>query len=46
MGRKTVSQKLCMQDLGKTLLHIVDLKKWSSNEKLDYKQNLIKTIEH
>ena len=35
-----------MQDLEKTPLHIVDLRKLSPNEKLDYKQNLIKTIRH
>ena len=46
MGGKIVSQKLRMQDLGKTPLHIVDLRKLSPNEKLDYKQNLIKTIGH
>ena len=44
MGDKIVAQKLRMQDLGKTPLHIVDLRKLSFNKKLDYKQNLINTI--
>jgi len=46
MGGKIVAQRLRMQDLGKTPLHIVDLRKLSPNEKLDYKQNLINTIGH
>ena len=41
-----MAQRLRMQDLGKTPLHIVDLRKLSPNEKLDYKQNLINTIGH
>ena len=46
MGDKTVSQKLRIQDLGKTPLHILDLRKLSPNEIIKYKQNLINTIRH
>ena len=46
MGGKIVAQRLRIYDLGKTPLHIVDLRKLSPNEKLDYKQNLINTIGH
>ncbi len=46
MGRKIVDQRLRMQDLGKTPLHIVDLRKLPPNEKIDYKQNVINTIGH
>lgn len=46
MGGKIVDQRLRMEDLGKTPLHIVDLRKLSPNEKIDSKQNLINTIGH
>ena len=46
MGGKIVDQRLRMQDLGKTPLHIVDLRKLPPNEKIDYKQNVINTIGH
>lgn len=46
MGSKIVDQRLRMQALVKTPLHIVDLRKLSSNKKLDYKQNVINIIRH
>lgn len=46
MGGKIMNQRLRIQDLGKTPLHIVDLRKLSPNQRLDYKQNLINRIGH
>ena len=44
MGAKIIQQKLRMENLGKTPLHIVDLRKLSAKERIDYKQNLVNVI--
>ena len=46
LGKKILEQRIRIQRYQKNPLHIVDLRKLSPNEKLDYKQNLIKTIGH
>ena len=46
LGGKIVDQRFRMKKLGKTPLHIVDLRKLSSNERVDYKENVINAIGH
>lgn len=46
MGGKIVKQRSRMQGLGKIPLHLVDLRKLSPNERVEYKENVINTIGH
>ena len=46
MGEKIQEQRFRMRALGKTPLHIVDLRKLSLNQRMNYQQNIINTIGH
>ena len=46
MGGKIVKQRSRMQGLGKIPLHVVDLRKLSPNERVEYKENVINAIGH
>ena len=46
MGKKIQEQRYRMRSLGKTPLHIVDLRKLSLNQRMNYQQNIINTIGH
>jgi len=46
MGGKIIKQRSRMQGLGKIPLHLVDLRKLSPNERVEYKENVINTIGH
>ena len=46
LGEKIVRQRLRMKGLGKTPLHIVDLRKLSLNARVSCKENVINAIGH
>lgn len=45
-GEKIQEQRFRMRALGKTPLHIVDLRKLSLNQRMNYQQTVINTIGH